>query len=65
MAGRPKITITMVGKKGNGACHYGHKIGDRFDFDQDPGENVPDDAAYRFSVYRHFTIWRDGSGRGQ
>ena len=41
MAGRPKITITMVDKKGDGACHYGHKIGDWFDFDQDRGKMCP------------------------
>ena len=53
MAGRPKITITMVDKKGDGACHYGHKIGDRFDFDQDRGKMCPMmlHTAFRISTF--------------
>lgn len=41
MAKRPKIMITMVDKKESGPCHYGHKIGDSFDFDKDRGKMCP------------------------
>lgn len=41
MARRPKITITMVDKKETGACHYGHKKGDQFDFDKDRDKMCP------------------------
>lgn len=41
MAKRPKIKISMVDKKEKGPCHYGHKIGDEFDFDTDRGRMCP------------------------
>lgn len=41
MAGRPNIKITMVDKKESGLCHYGHKIGDEFDFDKDRNKMCP------------------------
>ncbi|WP_312091674.1 TIGR04076 family protein [Aminipila sp.] len=41
MAKRPKIIIKMIDKMGKGTCHYGHKIGDAFDFDTDRGRMCP------------------------
>ncbi len=41
MSKRPKIRITLVDKKGKCGCHYGHKIGDSFDFDSDRGKLCP------------------------
>lgn len=41
MARRPKITLRVVDKLGKGGCHYGHKIGDTFDFDTDRGRMCP------------------------
>ncbi|CZR98252.1 TIGR04076 family protein [Clostridioides difficile] len=41
MARRPKIKITLIDKKEKGACHYGHKIGDSFDFDTERGKLCP------------------------
>lgn len=41
MAKRPKIMIKMIDKIGNGPCHYGHEIGDQFDFDTDRGQMCP------------------------
>ena len=38
---RPKIALTLVEKKGAGACHHGHKVGDRFDFDTERGRLCP------------------------
>ncbi len=41
MARRPKITITLVDRKGELPCHRGHKVGDTFDFDTQRGELCP------------------------
>lgn len=41
MARRPKIKITLIDKKEKGTCHYGHKIGDSFDFDTERGKLCP------------------------
>ncbi|QAT43013.1 TIGR04076 family protein [Aminipila luticellarii] len=41
MAKRPKIILRMIDKKENGVCHYGHKIGDTFDFDKDRNRMCP------------------------
>ncbi len=41
MSKRPKITITLVDKKGEGCCHYAHKVGDVFDFDTERGRLCP------------------------
>ncbi|MDO5134996.1 MAG: TIGR04076 family protein [Eubacteriales bacterium] len=38
---RPKITITLVERKGPCGCHHGHKPGDSFDFDKDRGRLCP------------------------
>lgn len=38
---KPKITITLVDKKGEWGCHRGHKVGDSFDFDTDRGKLCP------------------------
>lgn len=38
---KPKITITLIDKKGDAPCHRGHKIGDRFDFDTERGKLCP------------------------
>jgi uncharacterized repeat protein (TIGR04076 family) len=38
---KPRITLTLVDKKGECACHRGHKIGDSFDFDTQRGELCP------------------------
>ena len=38
---RPKITLTLVEKKGAGVCHHGHKVGDTFDFDTERGRLCP------------------------
>lgn len=38
---RPKIKITLIDRKGECACHHGHKIGDSFDFDKDRGRLCP------------------------
>lgn len=41
MKKRPKILLRLIDKKGNHACHHGHKIGDVFDFDTDRGKLCP------------------------
>ena len=38
---RLKIALTLVKKKGAGACHHGHKVGDTFDFDTERGRLCP------------------------
>lgn len=38
---RPKITLTLVEKKGTCGCHRGHKVGDSFDFDTERGKLCP------------------------
>lgn len=38
---KPKITITLVDRKGCCGCHRGHKIGDSFDFDTERGKLCP------------------------
>ena len=38
---KPKITLTLVDRKGAGFCHRGHKIGDSFDFDTERGKLCP------------------------
>lgn len=41
MSGRPRITITLVERKGPCGCHRGHRIGDSFDFDTERGKLCP------------------------
>lgn len=41
MKKRPKIILKLVDQKGEYRCHYGHKIGDEFDFDTDRGKLCP------------------------
>ncbi len=38
---KPKITITLVDRKGECGCHRGHKIGESFDFDTERGKLCP------------------------
>lgn len=38
---KPKIKLTLMEKKGEGFCHYAHKIGDTFDFDTQRGSLCP------------------------
>ena len=38
---KAKITITLIDKKGDCACHRGHKIGDSFDYDTERGQLCP------------------------
>lgn len=38
---RPKITLTLIKKIGSCNCHYGHQVGDTFDFDTDRGKLCP------------------------
>ena len=38
---KPKITMTLVERKGHGRCHRGHQIGDQFDFDTQRGKLCP------------------------
>jgi len=38
---RPKIMITLIGRKGEHCCHHGHKTGDTFDFDTERGRLCP------------------------
>lgn len=38
---KPKIRITLIERKGECGCHYGHRIGDSFDFDTDRGKLCP------------------------
>ena len=38
---KPKITITLVDRKGDCGCHRGHQIGDSFDFDTERGKLCP------------------------
>ena len=38
---KPKITLTVVDRKGPMGCHRGHKIGDSFDFDTERGQLCP------------------------
>ena len=35
---KPKIKITVIGRKGPCGCHRGHKPGDSFDFDTERGK---------------------------
>ena len=37
---RPQIKITLIDRKGPHGCHRGHKIGDSYDFDNEPGTVV-------------------------
>ena len=41
MAGRPKIRITLIDRKGPRGCHRGHRIGDSYDFDTERGKICP------------------------
>lgn len=38
---KPKIKIRLVEKKGEMACHRGHRVGDVFDFDTERGLLCP------------------------
>ena len=38
---KPKISITLVERRGNCPCHRGHKVGDSFDFDTERGKLCP------------------------
>lgn len=38
---KPKITLTLIEKIGEGNCHRGHKVGDSFDFDAERGKLCP------------------------
>jgi uncharacterized repeat protein (TIGR04076 family) len=38
---RKKVTLTLIEKKGEGGCHHGHVVGDKFDFDTDRGRLCP------------------------
>ena len=38
---KPKITITLVERKGASPCHRGHRVGDRFDYDTERGKLCP------------------------
>lgn len=38
---KPKIKITVIGRKGPCGCHRGHKPGDSFDFDTERGNLCP------------------------
>lgn len=41
MAKHPKIRLTLIDKKGKHVCHYGHKVGDSFDFQTERGILCP------------------------
>lgn len=41
MSKKPKVTLTVVEKKGEGICHHAHKVGDSFDFDTERGKLCP------------------------
>lgn len=38
---KPKISITLVDRKGDHPCHRGHQIGDSYDFDTERGQLCP------------------------
>ena len=38
---KPKISITLVDRKGDHPCHRGHQIGDSCDFDTERGQLCP------------------------
>ena len=38
---KPKINIELVERMGKYGCHRGHRIGERFDFDEDRGKLCP------------------------
>ena len=38
---KPRIRIALVEKKGDCACHRGHRVGDTFDFDRERGKLCP------------------------
>ncbi len=38
---KPKIKISVIGRKGPCGCHRGHKPGDSFDFDTERGKLCP------------------------
>lgn len=41
MSRRPKIRITLIERKGALPCHYGHRVGDSWDFDTERGSLCP------------------------
>ena len=41
MARRPKIKITVTGRKGECPCHRGHREGQTYDFDTERGKLCP------------------------
>ncbi len=41
MPERPRIILKLIDQKGKHKCHYGHSIGDEFDFDTDRGKLCP------------------------
>ena len=41
MARRPKIKITVIGRKGERPCHRGHREGQTYDFDTERGKLCP------------------------
>lgn len=41
MSRRPKIKISVVERRGECACHRGHKVGDEWDFDKERGKICP------------------------
>lgn len=41
MKRRPKIRLRLVDRLGPLGCHYGHKVGDTFDFDSERGKLCP------------------------
>lgn len=41
MATKPRITLTLIDRRGPCGCHRGHRVGDRFDFDTERGKLCP------------------------
>lgn len=47
---KPKIKITVIGRKGPCGCHRGHKPGDSFDFDTERGKLCPWQCTLPFPI---------------
>ena len=41
MSKRPKIKISIIGRRGEKGCHRGHKTGQTFDYDTQRGDICP------------------------
>ena len=59
---KPKIKITVIGRKGPCGCHRGHKPGDSFDFDTERGQSC---AQWRACGFPYIDILRYGGSNSR